>query len=224
MSFVKIINGKPLLIVVKSVGNAKIGVTIRSDHAKLKMNNITKRASFLSFDESRFLYSKLVAEAPWRSVNKYTPEEGYYNSPSLFCIASQQSELFESPPEWVNELLLLVNSACKSDYNFLFFMYHKEKSNFSLHQLPITPAPKRFALLTIGAERVIGLNQRDTFKTTNGDLILCHNEDFFSIDKSENPDASQITVLFQELSTAENLSFYHNFCFLRNRKNELHSH
>jgi hypothetical protein len=224
MSFAKIESARLLTIVVKSAESARIGATIRFDHVRLKMNNFTKKASFLSFDETRFLYAKLVAEAPWKSINKYSPEEGYYNSPNLFCIASQQGGLFEKPPEWVNELLLAVNSACERDYNFLFFMYHKMKNNFSLHQLPANITPKSFALLTIGAKRTISFKQNAAFEATNGDLILCNNEVFFSIDRSENTNSSQITVLFQELSTVENLSFYNNLCFLRNQKNELHSH
>lgn len=224
MSFAKIESARLLATVVKSAESARIGATIRFDHVRLKMNNFTKKASFLSFDETRFLYAKLIAEAPWKSIKKYSPEEGYYNSPNLFCIASQQGGLFEKPPEWVNELLLAVSNACERDYNFLFFMYHEGGSNFSSHQLPVKPAPKSFALLTIGAKRIMSFNQNASFETTNGDLILCNNEDFFSIDKSENTDSSQITILFQELLTVENLNFYHNLCFLRNQKNELHSH
>jgi len=196
-----------------------------------RMQHYQHKPSFITKEESDWLYAKLLKDVPWRQVKYYKPERGLVVTPRLtWCCGFHQDEYYDirlpqlvSPqeiPRWLQPLKSLVESELSTSFNFILFSYYRDGQDsiaFHSDDERFLGEEPTIASITVGAPRPFILKEKatkvsQTFSLDHGDLFVmqrnCQSDYLHSVPKMTKA-LPRISLTFRKaLSEAGSKNYY----------------
>lgn len=201
-----------------------------------KMQHYLHKTSFITKEESDWLYAKLLKDIPWRQVKYYKPERGLVVTPRLtWCCGFHQDEYYnirlpklvtpEPIPNWLLPLKNLVESELNTSFNYILFSYYRDgKDSIAFHaddERFLGPHPT-IASITVGFPRPFVLKHKqskttEVFELNHGDLFVMQNncqEDFYHAVPKVIKALPRISLTFRKALNEAGSKNYYKYNYL----------